>query len=107
MGLVGSVITKDMDENHIYGGSPAKDLTGKIKPQFTPLTIEEKRELMSQFKLPEGIKLIENWDEVVDPNNFSYFNITDRTYNKRQTPNEIQFMKQLQSKLIKFIPICL
>ena len=31
MALVGSVITSDMEENHIYGGSPAKDLTNKIK----------------------------------------------------------------------------
>ena len=107
MALVGSIITKDMDENHIYGGSPAKDLTGKIKPQFTPLTINEKRKLMSQFELPEGIKLIEDWGEVGNPNDFSYFNITDRTYNKRQTSNEVQFIKQLQSKLIKFTPICL
>ena len=107
MALVGSVITKDMDENHIYGGSPAKDLTGKIQPQFTPLPIKEKKELMSQFQTPKDIKIIEDWKEVGDLKKHTYFNITDRTYNKRQTPNEVQFMKLLQSKLIKFTPICL
>lgn len=104
MALVGSIITKDMEENHIYGGSPAKDLTGKIKPQFTPLTIEEKRKLMSQFKLPKNIKIIENWEEIGDNNIFSYFNINDRKYTKRGTKEEIEFMKTLQSKLIKFVP---
>lgn len=107
MALVGSVITKNMEENHIYGGSPARDLTNKIKPQFTPITIEEKRKIMFQFNLLEGIKLIEDWEEAKDLEKFSYFNITDRTYNKRQTTNEVQFMKQLQDKLIKFTPVCL
>jgi acetyltransferase-like isoleucine patch superfamily enzyme len=107
MALVGSVITKDMEENHIYGGSPAKDLTGKIKPQFKPMSLNDKRKLISQFTPPSNIKIIESWEEVGDLNKFTYFNITDRTYNKRQTVNEIQFMKTLQSKLIKFTPICL
>lgn len=107
MALVGSVITKDMEENHIYGGSPAKDLTGKIKPQFKPMSISDKRKIISQFPLLTDIKIIESWKEVGDLNKFTYFNITDRTYNKRQTDSEIQFMKTLQSKLIKFTPICL
>lgn len=104
MALVGSVVTKDMEKNHIYGGSPAKDLTNKIQPQFTPLSINEKRKLMSQFNMGSDIKLIEDWDEAIDLETVSYFNIVDRTYNKRQTENEINFMKQLQSKLIKFTP---
>lgn len=104
MALVGSVVTKDMEKNHIYGGSPAKDLTNKIQPQFTPLSINEKRKLMSQFNIGSDIKLIEDWDEAIDLETVSYFNIVDRTYNKRQTENEINFMKQLQSKLIKFTP---
>lgn len=104
MALVGSVITKNMEENHIYGGSPAKDLTSKIHPQFTPISIHKKRKIMSQFQSYPDIKIIEHWDEATDLENISYFNINDRTYNKRQTKNEINFMKQLQSKLIKFTP---
>ena len=30
-----------MKEKYIYGGTPAKELTGKIKPLFSPLTIEK------------------------------------------------------------------
>jgi acetyltransferase-like isoleucine patch superfamily enzyme len=104
MALVGSVITQDMEFNKIYGGSPAKDLTGKIPPQFTPLSILEKRNIMSQFILPHDVKLIESDGEIMDEHNISYFNIITRKYNKRSTPTEIQFMKELQSKLIKFTP---
>ena len=103
MALVGSVITKDMFANRIYGGSPAKDLTDKISPQFTPITIERKREIMTQFTIPKGVQLIEDNSEIVD-DNISYFNILNRTYTKRNTEVEYNFMILLQSKLIKFIP---
>ena len=103
MALVGSVITKDMEYNHIYGGSPATDLTNKIKPQFREITIEEKRNIMNQFIIPKNIRIIEN-DEDITSDEFSYFNIKNRTYTKKGTDEEIVFMKQLQNKLIKFIP---
>ena len=103
MALVGSVITKDMEENHIYGGSPAKDLTGKIPPQFTPLSIEKKRKIMSQFSLPKNIVLIEDISQIKD-DNITYFNIIDRKYTKKGTIDEFLFMKELQKKLIKFTP---
>jgi acetyltransferase-like isoleucine patch superfamily enzyme len=103
MALVGSVVTKDMEENHIYGGSPAKDLTGKIPPQFSPITTEEKRKIISQFSPPPSIKIIEDICEIKE-DNVSYFNINDRKYTKRGTNEEVQFMKILQSKLIKFTP---
>lgn len=105
MALVGSVITNDMEEDHIYGGSPAKDLTDKIKPQFTPNTIEEKRAIMSQFDLPENIKFVESSEEMIQDDEISYFNILDRTYTKRRSSEEVKFMKLLQSKLIKFVPV--
>lgn len=105
MALVGSVITKDMHYNRIYGGSPAKDLTDKIKPQFSEITINEKRNIISKLEVPSGIRFIENDQEIID-NEISYFNIVDRTYTKRGTDLEYKFMKYLQSKLIKFIPLC-
>lgn len=103
MALVGSVITKDMEYNHIYGGSPANDLTNKIKPQFKEITIEEKRNIINQFIIPKNIRIIENDDDIIS-DEISYFNITNRTYTKRGTDEEIVFMKQLQNKLIKFVP---
>jgi len=103
MALVGSVVTKDMEENHIYGGAPAKDLTGKIPSQFTPLTLDQKWGIMNKYKLPSNIVLIENDNEIQNPN-ISYFNIVNRTYTKLRTDPEIKFMELLQKDLIKFIP---
>jgi acetyltransferase-like isoleucine patch superfamily enzyme len=103
MALVGSVITKDMETNHIYGGAPAKDLTDKLSPQFRHISLEEKKEMLNQFELPNGIKWIEDDSEIVDES-ISYFNISNRTYTKKGTDLEVTFMKKLQSKLIKFVP---
>ena len=47
---------------------------------------------MSQFHLPNDIKLIEDNSEIQFPEKISYFNFVDRTYNKRGTKNEIEFM---------------
>ena len=104
MALVGSIITKDMEYNKIYGGSPAKDLTEKLKPQFTDNTIEDKREIMNKINLPTGIQLIEDDREISD-DKISYFNILTSKYTKRNTDNEFNFMKELQANLIKFVPM--
>jgi acetyltransferase-like isoleucine patch superfamily enzyme len=104
MALVGSVITKDMEYGRIYGGSPAKDLTDKIPPQFREISIDEKWKIMNEFTLPLSVKLVDNKEDMKN-DAFSYFNIVDRTYSKMGTIEEVAFMKALQSKLIKFVPI--
>ena len=103
MALVGSVVTKDMEESHIYGGTPAKDLTGKIASQFRQVSIEDRRELMSKFTPPARVSIIEDDSEIVS-DNISYFNIVSRKYTKKGTEEEISFMKTLQASLIKFVP---
>lgn len=103
MALVGSVITKDMGYNRIYGGSPAKDLTDKIKPQFSEISIDKKLSIMGQFEIPNSVKLIKNDSEIIR-DDVSYFNIISRKYTKRGTDEEYNFMKLLQTKLIKFVP---
>jgi len=107
MALVGSVITKDMEENHIYGGSPAKDLTGKISPQFKEVTLDEKyKKMLNYYKecnSPASIKIILD-DSEIRNDNISYFNVSTRTYTKNVTDEEISFMKYLLPNKAKFIP---
>jgi acetyltransferase-like isoleucine patch superfamily enzyme len=107
MALVGSVITKDMKSNHIYGGSPAKDLTGKIKPQFTEISLDEKiskiNEHYVEFGSPKSIKIISDISEISD-DHLTYFNVSERRYTKRLTQEEISFMKFLLPTKAKFIP---
>ena len=103
MALVGSVVTKDMEENKIYAGTPAKDITGKMQPQFKKMSIDDKWLIVNSLIVPNGVKFIEDDSEIID-NNISYFNLNNRTYTKRLTDLEVEFMKYLQSKMIKFIP---
>jgi len=111
MALAGAMVTRDMEENHIYAGSPAVDITPKIGTQFIERTIEEKISMMEKnldefSKMEPGardyIKIVadskhEN-DEAV-----SYFNVSDRTYSKRRSTVEIKFMKFLLPTA-KFVP---
>ena len=107
MALVGSVITKDMEKNHIYGGSPAKDLTNKIPSQFKEVSLEEKFNKMishhKDFGGNENIKIIKDVMEIVD-DKITYFNVSDRKYTKRLSDPEIGFMKYLLPTKAKFVP---
>jgi len=111
MAMVGSVITKDMEENHIYGGSPSVDLTQKVGPQFIERSIEEKLKLMkdkldefcqNELEGIEYIKIVDSFDQELN-DKISYFNVSQRTYIKRNSDIEIKFMKFLLP-LAKFIP---
>lgn len=87
MAMVGSVITKDMLPNHIYGGVPAIDLTGKIGNQFESRSIEKKykilKNLIDEFSIeyPEykgKIIAIRYPDDEID--GISCFDVSTRTY---------------------------
>ena len=110
MALVGSVIVKDMKYNHIYGGSPAEDLTDKLGPPFREVSLEEKLAYMNErlrefYELhPElardkiKVTVDDDYEEGV-----TMFNVSNRTYTKRRSREEIEFMKFLLPNA-KFIP---
>ena len=114
MALLGSVITKNMDCNSIYGGNPAKDITDKIgRPWKTTLTLDEKLNTAQNLVLEytrenkkfnmEQIKIVLEYPNYLETD-VTYYNITDRTYTKLNTINEIQFNKWLFKYKAKFIP---
>lgn len=111
MAMVGSVITKDMTYNEIYAGSPAKSISDKIGFQFNEVSVDEKLNKMKlylhQFNPNStAIKIVLEHSEIdFDNKNISYFNVTDRTYSKRSTNEEIAFMKFLLPAKGKFTPI--
>lgn len=109
MALVGSVVTKDMEFNTIYAGSPAKAISDKIGPQFKEISIEEKFSKMKDYLTTSGvskenIKIVTNDEEINLHNNISYFNVGNRTYTKKKTEDEIFFMKFLLPDKAKFTP---
>ncbi|WP_346883670.1 DapH/DapD/GlmU-related protein [uncultured Algibacter sp.] len=113
MALVGSVVTKNMNYNEIYAGSPAKSLSDKIGYQFKEVSIDEKFGKMTKYlnswnKYSESIKIVESLSDI-DFNNsdISFFNVSNRTYTKRGSNEEVEFMKFLLPEKAKFTPIIL
>jgi len=110
MAMVGSVITKDMEENHIYAGSPAKSISDKIGFQFIELSLDTKLEKLHNYLIqakvnPDTIRIVKSDIEIdFEDKNVSFFNISNRLYTKRQSDEEIKFMKFLLPEKAKFVP---
>lgn len=111
MALAGSIITKDMKQNHVYAGVPAVDITDKLGPQFHDRSTNEKYKIMikklDEFSAEcpgakEFIKIVISPDKNPDET-ISYFNVSNRTYTKRKSDIEMKFMKFLLP-IIKFTP---
>ena len=111
MAMLGSVITRDMKENHIYAGVPAQDLTDKLGHQYEDVPVEEKykvmKEKLDEFytrnpNYPKSIVVVKDSPNLEDRDK-TVFNVSNRTYTKRLTEEEIEFMKFLLVK-IKFYP---
>jgi len=110
LALVGSVVTRNMLPNHIYGGVPAKDMTDKMGTQFETLTTEQKAErlqrLIDQFEIdhPEFKgECVVVTDPADRPSSQPWFDVSTRTYAKSFHPAEIAFLKA-NVPLVKFIP---
>jgi acetyltransferase-like isoleucine patch superfamily enzyme len=114
MAMVGSVVTRDMEENHVYAGVPAKDVTDKVGPQFEVVPVDTKYARMSalldEFRATAGdrsaseIRIVRTLAEVQDNEDVTTFDVESRTYNRRRTDAEFAFMKFLLQNLAKFFP---
>lgn len=111
MAMVGSVVTKDMKYNEIYAGSPAQSISEKIGFQFLEVSTETKFQKMKDYLnecLPNrsSIKIVTSQDEIVfEDDSITFFNVSNRTYTKRGSDDEINFMKFLLPARAKFTPI--
>lgn len=113
MALVGSVVTKDMEENHVYAGVPARDVTDHVGVQYENTELNIKREMMEKY-LQEFIskfKPKQNRIRIVDKINLnqkkiSQFSLTERLYVKNMHPEEVSFIRFLHPTKAKFLPIC-
>jgi len=111
MALVGSVVTRDMDENRVYAGSPAKDITDRVGPQFADVTVEARVEAMRALRdqflqrnpddRPELLGIAAD-GEVIIPGE-TVFDVVRRTYSKRRSAEEARFIKFLLPGA-KFVP---
>jgi acetyltransferase-like isoleucine patch superfamily enzyme len=108
MAMVGSVVTKKMEYNQIYAGSPAKSLSEKIGCQFQEVSIDEKVERMNQYikeaGVEESIRIVTSMYEMNLDDDFTYFDVASRTYTKKRSAAEVKFMKFLLPEKGKFVP---
>lgn len=120
--LAGSVVTKDIAENRVFGGNPAVDLTDKLGAPYIERSPAQKYgelcEMLREFQAGRGVDT--GAGEAIPDGSFtlggitvtmadcgdtgtSVFDVRDRTYSKLRTPEEIAFMEHLLP-LIKFYP---
>ena len=93
LAMLGSLITRDMKQDRTYAGSPAKDLTDKLGPQFEEPTLEVKESIikdkLAQFTKRYGLDNYEKYillyksseEEFID-SDLIQINIQKRTYKK-------------------------
>lgn len=110
MAMVGSVVTGDMEPNHVYGGVPAKDLTAKLGPQFEDRSTDEKAaklgELIDAYCVQSGCSrdsfaIVRDATEARD--GITCFNVADRSYTQTFSDAEISFFREYVP-LVKFTP---
>jgi acetyltransferase-like isoleucine patch superfamily enzyme len=128
--LLGTNVTHDTEAWHCYGGSPARDLTDKLRPYRT-LTLQQKVEMMKSFAREfvaahpgcEGtVSFVEKiGDPVADTGacivvaergaprpygeGISVYSIAEKTYLKTRSQVEEDFMRFLVGARARFVPI--
>lgn len=111
MAMLGSVITRDMEENHIYAGVPAKDMSDKLGFQYEEVSVDKKYQVMqgklAEFyehhpEFPQSIIVVKDSANITASDK-TLFDVSNRTYTKRLTEEEMEFMKFLLVT-IKFYP---
>lgn len=110
MALAGSVITREMLPNHVYGGVPAEDLSEKLGVQFQNRSIKQKyckmrllvEEFISRNPAHKGkLEVITSMDQRRE--GITCFDVSSRTYTKTYSRAEVDFMRAYVP-LVKFTP---
>lgn len=112
--LAGGIATKDMEENHIYAGAPAKDVTNKLGFQFEKKDYQEKYDQFTKLYI-EFLRLnkitaeefpikIKKSTEQTKEEDTTVFYLDTRTYKPTRGFYEYKFMKFLLYDKAKFVP---
>lgn len=111
MAMLGSLITKDMEQDRVYAGSPARDMTDKLGAQFEYRSVENRiahfLKLRDDFfashphHSTKDIGVSAEGQLIVDGK--TVFDVVTRRYTKCRSAAEVAFMKFLLPKA-KFLP---
>jgi acetyltransferase-like isoleucine patch superfamily enzyme len=108
--MTGGVAVKDMDENSIYAGSPAQNVTGRFGPQFVEVPYAEKRlnflALRAEFCAAQGIaeSAFELVDEFSARTDVTQFNLHTRSYRPIRSDSEYRFIRFMLYDKAKWLP---
>lgn len=111
--MTGSVAVKNLEENQIYAGTPAQNVTDKLGLQFSDLSLKEKiskfEELKRDFERVTGYPsnnfvIVDSFSNQHNFKKLTQFNLRKRIYLPRYTEDEFRFMKFLLYDKAKFVP---
>jgi acetyltransferase-like isoleucine patch superfamily enzyme len=111
--MLGGVATHDMEENQIYAGVPARNMSTIFGNQFRERTTEEKKidflniveEYKSTGRSIDFIEIVGSRTEVTGTElSTTRFDLENRTYCPRYTDEETEFMRFLLYDRAKFLP---
>ncbi len=113
MALLGSVVTREMKENSIYAGNPAREITEKVgrpwKETSLDFKVNQVRDFVSYFfshvrpDLDADAIVVTDADPTLNGGQTVY-NLKTRTYTKRHTPEEVELNRWLFGYRAKFKP---
>ena len=109
--MVGGVAVADMQANHVYAGSPAKDVTEKMGTQFEEITPDDRQKMFSHYLREYAdagndvnfIKTVQGIDRA--DTRYTQYDLDTREYLPRYTDDEYRFMRFLLYEKAKFVPI--
>ena len=105
--MVGGVAVKEMKENHVYAGTPAKDMTDVFGPQFgDPGDVTAKFRILVDEYAATGAdtSFIEIRDGDWPETEKTVFSPGSREYQPRYSDEETAFMRFLLHDKAKFVP---
>lgn len=110
MAMAGSVVTRDMEPNHVYAGVPARDVTERMGPQFESRTVEQKavklQEMLDAFLAQNpghrGLLRVARSARDLAPG-VTNFDVSRRVYTRTRSAAEVDFLKA-NVPLVKFTP---
>jgi hypothetical protein len=110
--MVGGVAVRNMEENRVYAGSPAKDMTETFGPQFREVSRDEREarfaEYLEEYRRQGGetgfVRVVSRREELVADGTHTTFCLTTREYVPRYTPEEFQLRRFLLYDKAKFVP---
>lgn len=110
--MLGGMVTHDMEENQIYAGSPAKNVTETFGRQFEPVSIDQRIAVFSAYlseyrELGHEIDSFRVLGEAENPSSadVTYFDLAARQYYPTYSRIETEFIRYLLYDRAKFLPV--